>query len=499
MPLILLGFLMVSLPLIGAIVTAIAQVNAFSENSQDTLVSVKNNTYNSTLLMERITLMERSARQYQALLDTTYKELYAEHRLEVLTLFSQLNNREATGDTHRQLAAALTAEETAYRFVMAIANPAIASTNEDQPNIDSLEAAFATLREKVLIIVSHHNARAQELSNAMPEEAARLQKVLVSQAIWVIPFSVALALIFALFIARPLRQINQGIRSLGHGSLAHPIRVSGSRELEELGRQLNFLRFRLIKLEAQKVQFLRNVSHELKTPLTNVRQASELLFNASDDEFESDGRIIVPILLDNSIRLQKMIEELLVFGADNDLTDKSVQEHVRLDKLVQDAIAKQSMAAKTHAIRFHIKLCKIALLADAKRLGIMIDNLLANAIKYTDREGDIYINLSKHKGQAIFDIKDSGAGVSEQDKPYIFDWFYTGAKPPSAVMPGTGMGLAISQEYAIQQGGKIVLIDDTEAVNESAANFTRTHSGGHFRLILPLTSPLTNPDTDNSE
>lgn len=489
---------MVSLPLIGAIVTAIVQVNSFSQNNQSALVRVQNNTYNSTLLIERITLMERNARQYQALLDTSYKERYQEHRKEVLNLFDQLKNTNEDIRFQTRLNSAIEIESISHQFVLP-AEQSTVDTLSDSTNIDDenghltgLESSFSALRDEALAIVLEHHAKAQQLSNAMPEEAASLQNMLVGQAIWVIPLSSALALLFAIFIAKPLRQINQGIRSLGHGSLTRPIRVTGSSELEELGRQLNFLRLRLIEFEAQKVQFLRNVSHELKTPLTSIREASELLFNANVEEFESDGRIIAPILLDNSIRLQKMIEELLVFGADNDLTNKQIREPIQLGQLIKDASEKQRMPVKTHSINLMVNVCNIEVIGNAKRLGIIVDNLLSNAIKYTPNDGCIYMDLSVDDGIAILDIRDGGKGVSSTDQPHLFDWFYTGEKPEGAIMLGTGMGLAISQEYAAQHGGKIELVagdrNSAEAITAKSTekNIHKQAAGAHFRLCLPI-------------
>jgi two-component system sensor histidine kinase GlrK len=105
-----------------------------------------------------------------------------------------------------------------------------------------------------------------------------------------------------------------------------------------------------------------------------------------------------------------------------------------------------------------------------KRLEVIVDNLLSNAVKYTPAGGRVDVTLDSRDGRAVLDVRDSGPGVPHEDRDRIFEWFYTGARPPGAVVAGSGMGLAIAQEYAAQHGGKIELLP--------------SDSGALFRLTL---------------
>lgn len=458
----LLGFVLVALPLVGAIVTAIVQVDSFARDNRQALVSVQQNANASRTLAARITELERTARQYHALTDNTYKDLYVEHRVEIRSMLQRLIDANSDPRLLQNLVRAEAAEQASNKVVEAINTGATAA---------ELESAFVTMREAFVSVVQSHNEIARELGNSMPERASALQRLLMGQAALVIPFSIGLIILFGVLIARPVRQIDRGIRALGRGALRKPIRVSGAGDLEELGFRLDWLRLRLIELEAQKAQFLRNVSHELKTPLTNIREGAELLLEDSIEyAVETEKGSIAHILRNNSLRLQQMIEALLRYGADGDLRPEQMSEDVQLDQLVDDVIEQSQLALAARSVSLCATLKPVVVEGNARRLRIIIDNLISNAVKYTPLSGEIRVDLSATADATLLDVRDSGPGIREQDTPHLFEWFYTGPRQAGAILKATGMGLAIAQEYAHQHGGHIQL-------KESSI-------GAHFRLTL---------------
>ena len=123
----------------------------------------------------------------------------------------------------------------------------------------------------------------------------------------------ALAILFAVLIARPIRQLDQAIRQMGTADFTHAIEVNGPQDLRYLGQRLEWLRTRLHELEEQQNRFLRHVSHELKTPLTAVREGAELLRDNVGGELSPEQREIVRIVRENTLSLQKLIEDLLTY------------------------------------------------------------------------------------------------------------------------------------------------------------------------------------------
>jgi len=453
------GFIVVALPLVVAIVTAIVQVDGLARESREALVTVQQNTSVSRALADRVRELERTARQYQALGDVAYKALYEQHRDAVRSMLDRLMSLNEHADMRAVLERAEAAETAANESVEAIGSG----------GGTGLEPAFQTLQKETLTIVQRLDAKARDLSNAMPQQADRLQRLLMTQAALVIPLSIGLAVVFAMVVSRSVGQIERGIRSLGSGALREPVRVTGTRDLEELGRRLEWLRVRLMDLETQRAEFLRNVSHELKTPLSNIREAAELLFDG-DAADGAESRTIATILRNNGVRLQKMIEELLRYGAISAARSDHVGATVRLDELVSEAAARFGATQASAEIELSTSLAPVEVEGNADHLKVIVDNLLSNAVRYARCGGEVDVDLHVDQGIAVLDVRDNGPGIRDEDAPHVFDWFYTGRQPAGSMVAGTGMGLAIAQEYAQQHGGQIQLVP-------SAA-------GAHFRLTL---------------
>ncbi len=112
-----------------------------------------------------------------------------------------------------------------------------------------------------------------------------------------------------------MRQVDRAIRELGEGDFGRPITVSGPHDIETLGHQLEWLRNRLKESTEEKNKFLRHMSHELKTPLANIREGTELLLDGSVGPLDHQQQEVTSILRDNGLKLQKLIENLLTFSA----------------------------------------------------------------------------------------------------------------------------------------------------------------------------------------
>src|SRR6185369_15435174 len=126
-----------------------------------------------------------------------------------------------------------------------------------------------------------------------------------------VPTAILLIASFTFLISRPITQVSAGIRSLGEGQFGRAIHIEGPGDMVRLGEQLDWLRERLVTLEAQKTRFLQHISHELKTPLTALREGSDLLSSGVVGNLNAEQREIARILQENSIELRKLIEGLL--------------------------------------------------------------------------------------------------------------------------------------------------------------------------------------------
>jgi two-component system sensor histidine kinase GlrK len=232
------------------------------------------------------------------------------------------------------------------------------------------------------------------------------------------------------------------------------------------------MRDRLAELEQQKNRFLRHMSHELKTPLTALREGAELLSDEVVGKLTPEQREIAEILRHNSIELQKLIEDLLSFGASQGRRPEVELARVEARSVVNRVIEDQKLALRAKHLRLDINVQDLTLNADAEKLRVMLDNLVSNAIKFSPVEATIRISARRHGEHIDIEVMDQGPGISVEERKLVFEPFYRGRHAADTLVKGTGIGLSVVREYAQMHGGTAEVVDST--------------SGAHVRLRLPV-------------
>ena len=253
------------------------------------------------------------------------------------------------------------------------------------------------------------------------------------------------AVLFAFLITRSIKKIDHAIRDLGAGELATPIQIDGPNDLKELGERLDWLRERISELENQKINFLRHVSHELKTPLTAIREAAELL--TEEQQRSPEDVEIIQIIQESSLQLQELIEGLLQFGKTDNLFKPLSRESLHFPTLIKDVIAEYSLAMSTKQASLSTDLDDVMLYGDYERLRIVLNNLISNAVRYSPNKGHIQVTLA--------------SGIDHKDCPYVFEPFYRGRATETGPVKGTGLGLTIAKEYVEAHQGDIQVLNGT--------------------------------------
>ncbi len=229
------------------------------------------------------------------------------------------------------------------------------------------------------------------------------------------------------------------------------------------------------KLEKARREFVANVSHELKTPITTIKSYVETVMeNDLDRETEIN---FLDVVNKESDRMTRLIQDLLTLSRlDGKLLLKS-KEPLDVCELIAEVVEKQSFEAKrhNHTLTFH-QLGEIPPVYIARdRLEQIITNILSNAIKYTPDGGTIEVFAKQLYDNAYIKIKDNGIGIPEKDLKHIFERFYRVDKARSRDMGGTGLGLAIAKEFVQAYGGDITI--------ESTPN-----EGTEVSITLPVTN-----------
>jgi two-component system sensor histidine kinase GlrK len=295
----------------------------------------------------------------------------------------------------------------------------------------------------------------------------------VLEAIALVPVAFILSMLFAVLITRPIKQVDRAIRYLGDGNFSEIPVVRGPRDLEQLGERLNWLRDRLLELEREKTKFLQHVSHELKTPLTAIRESAELMNEQVVGDLNNQQREIVEILRDNSIQLQKLIEDLLNFSILRSRASGMSYNRVEMKKVIEDVLDDHKVALMSRNVNLQKSLKPVNVEGDREKLRILVDNLVSNAIKYSPDDSPLWVKLYEMNKRAFIEVTDSGPGIPDTERDRVFEAFYQGKPAEKGHISGTGLGLSIAREYAHAHGGDISVVKSREA-------------GACLQVVLPL-------------
>ena len=304
--LLLSGFFIVALPLIAGLVSNAFSIERLSVQSQQAVYNATLATQNARQLSTLTLEMERAARFYAVAGDREMVESYKKSRGTFQTLLAEFMALPLSADM-RASAGAIQATENAVFASL--------TTKSASPQLaKQLEQDFADLSTHVGSLTGLSNQLVEREVGALRAAAAKSKSQVLWQLLAIIPSALLMIAGFTYLLARPVRELDEAIHRLGEGKLARRIKVSGPRDIEQLGEQLDWLRQRLIILEDQKTRFFQHVSHELKTPLTALREGSELLTDGVVGQLSTEQREVAEILRQNSLTLEKLIQDLLTYS-----------------------------------------------------------------------------------------------------------------------------------------------------------------------------------------
>lgn len=469
--LILIGFTLVALPLIIALINSAVSIDRLAGQSRKAVYQAAQIAHGSRVLLDEITTMERSVRQTLILGDASLLEGYFQAHTKFENTAMSLSALSLRPDQKRVLDNLRASESAIFQQVSA--------ARRSSAGLQELVKDFVPLLDAARTFSSGGYALIEHEVNAMQDMAGHARSVVVWQLLALIPFAILLALGFSVLIARPIRQIDAAIRTMGQGELSKAVNVDGPQDLRYLGQRLDWMRRRLLELEEQKTRFLRHVSHELKTPLTAIREGADLLAEGVAGELGVQQRQIANILYTNSIQLQKRIEDLLNYSALQTEKTALVKRPEALSRMVKAVLQDQNLAIMNKGLQVDVAGPELMIECDQQKISIIVDNLVSNAVKFSPPGGRIKIRANQVGELAQMDVVDAGPGVDEADWDKVFEPFYQGRRAPEIHVQGTGLGLSIAREYARAHGGDIELVKGGDA-------------GARFRLTLPIRDPQYN-------
>ena len=468
--LMMLGVAVIAVPLLVAISNAALQIQQLADSSRTVASDGIGSARASEDLMSEILLLERATRLYQVLADPKLLDVYREHDAQLtasrVQLAHQLRSAEAS--------TALTQLGALQRSISAEVFAASANSGTVGVTLPQF-AQMSTLAQRIAV---QSKTEIDAQIAGIQRRTGESQRLLLWQSGLLLPLAVFAILVLTFGVGRPLRQVDRAINELGAGNLSHPISVSGPKDIERLGRQLEWLRSRLLDFAAERNRFLRHMSHELKTPLANIREGTELLMDGAVGELDANQREVTGILRENGLKLQRLIENLLSFSAWQTSSVGLETSEFRLRPLVKQVLENQQLTLLGQRVRLEVKIEDVTLSADRGKLRLILDNLLSNAIKYSPKGGAIYLSAQADGDQLLMDVADTGPGIPYDERAHIFEAFYTGKAARGTSVKGTGIGLSVVLEFVAAHGGTVQIVDGQ-------------FPGAHFRITMPLQAQAT--------
>jgi two-component system sensor histidine kinase GlrK len=465
--LILVGFGFVALPLLVAVLGALYNLDRVAEKSERLVTTGVSAAENNRRLTEQLNSLERVARQYQVIQNPDSLQLMAQ---DLAALESHLQDMAPLAEQANATRLAISIGASARRIVNALRD-----TKLSDEEVKATIALFSPLRERVTRLTGATTAYVDTELSSLQETARKAQRFSAWQVAALIPGTIILVSIFTVLVARPIRQIDDAIGQLGESGFSKPIKIKGPTDLERLGRQLEWLRLRLLELAQEKNKFLRHMSHELKTPLANIREGTELLLDGSVGDLEGAQREVTDILRMNGVKLQQLIENLLSFSAWQAKSEVLTLSDFPLRAQVISVAKSQRLALKAANIQLKLEIEDIIVNADQDKIRTVLDNLLSNAIKFTPRGGVITIRANRTPVSFLLEFGDTGPGIPDDESPRIFEAFFQGRREQGGQVGGTGIGLSVVLECIQAHDGSVELIKTAE------------FPGAHFRIHIPQT------------
>ena len=290
---------------------------------------------------------------------------------------------------------------------------------------------------------------------------------------------VALVLSFILgwFIARwitgPLQKIAISAGQIAEGNYVK-VPIEGPLEVRQLGGVINEMVTKVQdSLQSQK-DFVANVSHEFKTPLTSIQGFAQALFDGAIEK-KADKQRAAEIILGETERLNFLVNDLLTLAKLDAGTIVMEKSQVDLNQLIRNILEKLQFQINLAELNIEKKLTEpMVVPMDAERVSQVLNNLIDNAINFSPKGGSIMISTYLEGIYSIFSVTDSGPGISAEDQTRIFERFYqTDKSRKRGLGRGVGLGLAIARQIVIAHGGSIHVMSGM-------------NQGSTFMVKLPL-------------
>lgn len=253
----------------------------------------------------------------------------------------------------------------------------------------------------------------------------------------------------------PLTNLSTAMNKVAEGDFETQIETESKIEaIQDIYTNFNLMVKELGATETLQTDFVSNVSHEIKTPITAIEGYATLLQDSTDNETEAE---YVDKILLNTKRLSELVGNILLLSKVDNKAIQAKKTTYRLDEQIRQAIVMLEPKWSTKEIEFDVNMDEVEYTGDESLMFHVWNNLIDNAIKFNPQSGFIRIKLEKSEKNITFIIEDEGCGINDEEKTHIFNKFYQSDSSHKA--EGNGLGLALVKNILNLCGGEISVTD----------------------------------------
>ena len=282
-----------------------------------------------------------------------------------------------------------------------------------------------------------------------------MKSVYASLSALFIVLSIAISYGMSVLLTRQFKTLKKNVQYIADGHTDEQLKPYGYRELQELTGGFNEILVKAQTLEASRQEFVSNVSHELKTPMTSIKVLAESLLCMPDADAELYREFMEDIVAEID-RENIIITDLLNLVKMDKKVAKLNIEKININELVDSIVKRLNPIAANRDIEIGFEPFRpVTAEVDEVKLTLAISNLIENGIKYNRDGGWVRVYLNADHKYFYFKVEDSGEGIDEEHQEHIFERFYRVDKARSRETGGTGLGLAITREVILLHKGAV--------------------------------------------
>jgi signal transduction histidine kinase len=447
----------------AVVVVVLAAVGLLSLRAVGRLVSVNREIAGhavpaarlASTLRDTMRSLSRLEARHAILRDALYAGLWDEGALRAETDLARLAAA-LTSPQQRAAAAEVMAAFEDYRQVVAEERQLLAR-GQRAAALRLVEGEGAARADRVDLALDRVLRETDATTQAALDEATRLERRTWRWVVAGLGAAVGLALvgtgIVAFRMTRSLRKLSVATRAVADGSFSAPIAVRGGDEVGDLARSFNAMAQQLRQIDEMKEEFFATISHDLKSPLSSVSEAAYLLREGAAGALTPRQTRLVGIIATSSDRILRLVNRLLSLSRLRSGVLPLESRPVDLTPLVERVVEELRPQAETGEVLLESESLGAGLVVegDEERLGEVVVNLVANAVRFTPKGGQVRVRLAGAERDVLLAVEDTGVGIPAAALSGIFDR-YRQVRPDRG---GSGLGLAIVRGVVDAHGGRV--------------------------------------------